>query len=479
MRRGVHTGRPVVTAAGPRPSGALGAMLDALGWSCEHLARQLNEYAGSCGLRSRVHAKTPYKWVRGAQPASPWPALTATLLTRELGRPVLPADLGWSSDPTLAVPAAVGLDVPWDAGGALRALWAVADAGPMDRRVFLLMLGAATTEPAHEWLLAHQAGSLTRHTGSPLPETIVDDLDAIAARLRTMDDRLGGGPLLNLIGEQIRYVTGLIDQRRYSDHIGRRLHSNVAELLRLAGWSAFETGQHPRAQRYWTAALHAAQAAGDRALGANVLGFMSCQAKDIGQVRQAVTLAETARAGYPGGSPKVAAILDLRVAEAQANANDATATQRAIDDAFNHLSQASSGPVAGAACGATPAWAYWLDEAHANGQAGYCHLRLGNTERARSHLRAAIRLQTEPRSREAALRHTLLATGFLNAQQPDLDQAVKHGGRAVDILLGEIDSPRCAGHVNRMTTLLRHYQRHQPVRQLLERAQPLTGATSG
>jgi hypothetical protein len=65
--------------------------------------------------------------------------------------------------------------------------------------------------------------------------------------------------------KQLRYVVNLIENHRYPEPIGRRLHATAAELLRLAGWSCFEAGGHAQAQRYWVAALYTAHAAWERA----------------------------------------------------------------------------------------------------------------------------------------------------------------------------------------------------------------------
>lgn len=73
---------------------ALAAVLTELGWKPEVLARRLNNFAALHGRGEQVHAKTPYKWLRGDRPRSPWPTLIAALLTGELGRPLTTADLG-------------------------------------------------------------------------------------------------------------------------------------------------------------------------------------------------------------------------------------------------------------------------------------------------------------------------------------------------------------------------------------------------
>ncbi|MFF5265018.1 hypothetical protein ACFY4C_39550 [Actinomadura viridis] len=173
------------------------------------------------------------------------------------------------------------MDIAWTPEGALRALTVVVDAGQMDRRSFLALFGASITSPAHEWLIAHPITRLASTAGTTVPADVVDRLDDMTASLRRMDDKVGGGQLLHLVREHLRYVTTLLRTGRYNDSVGRRLHATAAELLRLAGFVSFDSGHHGLAQRYWGAGLRTAHAAGDRALGANIVGFMSCQAKDL------------------------------------------------------------------------------------------------------------------------------------------------------------------------------------------------------
>lgn len=444
----------------------LAALLAVTGRNPERLARRLNDFTAQQGIAERIHPKTPYKWVAGDIPRPPWRALTAALLSEVLHRQVTMAELGWPSDDLEYASADAGLGLRWDAAGTLRALRTVTHAGAMDRRLFLTLLGSAATTPAHEWLIAHPATDTARTAGARVPMQVVDHLDQITARLRRMDDQLGGGQLLDLVHQHLRYVTTLLDQRTYTDTVGRRLHTTAAELLRLAGFICFDSGIHPRAQRYWIAALHAAHTAGDRALGANILGFWSCQAKDIGQTRQAVTLAETARAGYRDATPAITAILELRAAEAHANEQAATPTRRAIDAAFDALDNAapSSGP---------PDWCYWMDPAQAHAQAGYCYLTLGDSTRARSHLRHGLTLQDATYSREGALRHVLLAATYLQGDKAELDQALAHGTRALDALSGEVDSARCNGHLARLVDTLGTYRRSPGVTEFIDRARPV------
>ncbi|MDQ1292845.1 MAG: hypothetical protein QG608_726, partial [Actinomycetota bacterium] len=406
--------------------------LDHLGWRPEHLAERLNTLASLQGRPERLHAKTPYKWLNGSRPRKPWPTLLTALLDDHLPVPLTPVDLGLETDEEELLPASSGLQLPWNAAGGLRAARTLAD-GEENRFLFLTLVGPALTSPAHEWLIARTVPAPEHRTGCDLPGEVIDQLDLITAGLRRMDDHLGGGTLHPLLAAHLRGAVDLLEERRYGSVLGRRLFATIAEILRLGGFLAFDAGLHARAQRFWTAALHVAHAASDRAVGANVLGFMSCQAKDLGRVREAVVLAESARSGHPTASGRVRAILDLRAAEAHAADGDPIACRHAVDSAFERLGDPPS-PT-------DPDWAYWMDLPQAHGQAGSCFLRLGHWNTARRHLRASLREQGNV-PRETALRQLLLSTVCVRKPRPDLDQALDLGNRALNTLTGQVTSAR-------------------------------------
>jgi hypothetical protein len=430
---------------------ALAALLGRARWSPEVFARQVNAFAREVGRTAVLDVKTPYKWLRGGHPRSPWPALVAALLSRELAERISPADLGWRGDDSLQFePASAGLIAPWTVEGTLTTASEVSEKGPMDRRSFLLLIGAALTSPAHEWLIARPVTDASRSHGRQVTPELADHLDAVTDQLRRMDDQVGGGSLVHIVRAQTNYVVELLRSGRYSDSTGRRLHGTVAEMLRLAGWLSFDAGRHVDAQRFFVAALHASHTAGDRQLGANVLGFMSCQAKDLGKYDEATKLADTALAGYSGASPRVSAILHMRAAQAYANAGDATETQRSIESAYSAFRDLRPDD-------AGPAWSYWLDEAQINEQIGYCFLKLKDWPRATSHMATAVRLQGSTASREGALRLILLAE--THAQRGEPERASELGARAVETLLTKVDSVRCVGHAQRLRSHLVPYGR--------------------
>lgn len=448
----------------------LAAALAGLGWSAEALARHVNDFAQVNGIGRRIHPKTPYKWLRGEHPQQPWPDLVAALLSDRSQQPLTPAALGWSGSAVVRyVPADDGLRLPWTPTGSVRAAVEVArGGGALDRRKFLTVAGAAVTLSAHQWLVADpaDAASVAATGGSTglrirVDDTLIDRLGTITGQLRQMDDSIGSTPVIDLTQAHLRQVTSLLSDGQYTDSVGRRLHAERAEVLRLCGWLSFDSSDHPRAQRYFHAALRAARTAGDDAIGANIVAFMSCQAKELGQVQEAVTLAATAAAGHPHATGRARAILALRRAEAYAHSRDAGGVLRQVEDAFDHLADAPGT--------ADSSWSYWMNPVQAHGQAGYAYLVLGDQQRAQHHLLAAA---SEADSREGVLRSALLATAYALPPAPDLDRALTAGHDALSALDGSVTSPRCAGYLAKFATALRPHQAKPAVRDFIDRARP-------
>lgn len=448
------------------PTTAIATLMGEANLRPEQLARLVNTYAERAGEPSRVDPKTPYKWRTGKTPHQPWPQLVAAVLSDVLRRTITPATLGWP-DTVPAYPASSGLILPWTRDGALSAAHAVTEESPsMLRRMFLTVTGTALTAPALEWLVARPVGDSSARAGRRLPAHVVDHLNGITGNLRQMDDDLGSGTTLGLAREHLKVVVGLLRDCSYDAATGRALHSCVGEALRLTGWLAFDAGHYSSAQRLWYAALYQAHCADDKALGANIVAFLSLQAKDLGEVRHAVTLAEAARASHPSATPQVASILALRAAEAHAHARDHLATSRAVEDALCGLDRLP--PEHG-----NPDWSYWMTPAQAHAQAGYSYMILGDWTNARTHLNNAQRLQSSEHTREGALRNTLLALTYAQQNRPDLDRALAHANRAVATLTGQVTSSRVVKHVAELHRVLAPYRRTPAVAEFVDASRPL------
>jgi hypothetical protein len=257
------------------------------------------------------------------------------------------------------------------------------DAGVMDvqRRHFFELTGLSLTTVAYQWL--RDPGRVVASlAGKRVDHALVDDFDLIAEARRRMDDAIGGGSLLASVREDLRLVLALLDNAAYTEEIGRRLHAVAAELGRLMGWLAYDTNQHAAARRYWFAALRSAHLSGDRALGANILSFMSMQASGSSTPRDAVALVEAALDVERALTPAVAASIYSRLAVGAGYAGEAEISQRAQDRSFELLTRSTPAD--------EPPWIYWYTESDAHGCAGWALLALGQPADAEPHLRRAV-----------------------------------------------------------------------------------------
>ncbi|MGQ0716151.1 MAG: hypothetical protein ACT4NP_02340 [Pseudonocardiales bacterium] len=448
-------------------------LLARAGWTPENLGDRLNELATSLDLRARVHRRTPRRWVYAEArrttprvPRDPLPSLVCHLLHERLGEPVTLDSLGWTSTgPLVYVPADDGLHQPWNPSGAVAALTAVVDADPMERRQFVALTGLTLTAVAHQWLFdpARVAASVL---GKRVDHALVDDLERVAEARRRMDDAIGGGTLLPAVREDLRLVVAMLNNAAYTEEVGKRLHAVAAELGRLAGWLAFDSEQPALAQRYFLAAVRAGHVSGDRAIGANVLGFMSIQAARSPKPADAVTLAESALKAERELTPAVAASLHGRLALGAAHAGDETTWRRAQDRAFDLL--ARSVPTE------EPSWIYWFTEADANGIAGQSLLTLGHPGEAEPYLRRTLSLIDPGFARDRAgwlchLAITRLATGAV-------EQACATASEAA-ALIRRLESPHDRSRLADFRVAAARYARSAAVREFDAKHRDLVGAS--
>ena len=417
---------------------ALERLLARAGWTPENLGDRLNELAATLGLGVRGHRRTPRRWVyaelgRAAPrvPRDPWPALVCHVLHERLGEPVTLEALGWADTGALLyVPADHGLDQAWDAHGAVEALASVVDADAMERRHFIALTGVTLTAVAHQWLFdpARVAASVM---GKRVDHAVVDDLERVADARRRMDDALGGGALLPAVREDLRLVVAMLKNAAYSENVGKRIHAIAAEYGRMAGWLAYDADQPALAHRYFLDAMRAAHVRGDRALGANSLGYMSVQAAQSGNPRDAVTLAESALSAEKQLTPAVAASLHCRLALGAAHAGDAMGWRRAQRRSFELLDRSVRED--------EPPWIYWFNQADAEALTGWSLLALGRPADAEPHLRHALATIDPAFARDRSGMLLDLANARLGAGA--VDRACATASEAAGIIR-RLDSPR-------------------------------------
>lgn len=327
----------------------------------------------------------------------------------------------------------------------------------------------ALTAPAHQWLVHEPEPLVSGLSGRRVSAGLTDRFTTMIAELRRLDDVAGGGTVLSLAQHEFDLVAGLLDEASYDERTGRTLHVLLAELGQLAGWGAYDAGQPGLAQRYNVAALRAAHSAGDRALGAHILGSTAKQAAHQGRSAEAVTLVETALMGARGQeTPSLRAELYVRLAYAAARSGDTTACTAAVSKARAQAEQLKPDD--------EPPWLYWVVPGWILAEAGDSLLQLPQADQAAALLDEGVALFDESFTRDRQLYSIHLAEALAHpGPQRDLDAAADRGMAAID-LAGGLDSTLGIDLFRDLSSQLQPHTKVPAVRDFLGRARDLVQA---
>ncbi|WP_406090528.1 MFS transporter [Kitasatospora purpeofusca] len=460
------------------PNERLGTLLTLAQISNAGLARRVNDLGAQRGLTLRYDKTSVARWVsKGMVPQGPVPHLIATAIGGKLGRPVPLEEIGLGdTDPAPELGLAFPREVP-EAVRSATDLWRVdldLRRGPGGGRWSDSLAGtfsvAAYATPVSRWLINPADGSVARELPRAPAESgsyRVGHSDAAKLReaaqeARRWDSKYGGGDWRSsMVPECLRVEAAPLLLASYSDAVGRALFGATAELTRLAGWMAFDTGQHEAAQRYYIQALRLARAAADVPLGGYVLASMSLQAGYRGFAEEAVDLAQAALERNRGlATARTMSFFHLVEARAQAKARNAAACATALGAAENALERARAGDP-------DPAWIDFYAYDRLAADAAECFRDLGVPSKVRQFTREALARPTEGFVRSHGLR--LVVSAMAEAEAGNLDAAVAAGERAVDVA-GRISSQRSREYVVEMLRRLEPFQGERRVRDLTERA---------
>ncbi|WP_266241897.1 helix-turn-helix domain-containing protein [Micromonospora lupini] len=308
--------------------------------------------------------------------------------------------------------AAQRVDDALQAGGELAALAAVRPG--VRRREFVAAAGLAAALP--HTLLAHG-----RHVGTAIPGRLADR----TARLRRLDNYLGGADTHQMYTAEVASTTRLLHDGSYSEATGRQLLAILAEQAQLAGWAAFDAGDHSDAERLYRVSLAAARDAEDQALTGNGLAFLAYQQLGSGGKATDTASAACAAAGTTA-TPGVQALLHLRAAWAFAVTGDATAADRHLGIGMTFLAEHDDRP--------EPDWVYWVDGLEGEIMTGRCWTVLRRPIRAIPVLERALGTYCDTQARDKALYLSWLADAYLDANE--IEQACEAAGSAVRLAGG-------------------------------------------
>ncbi|MEV5607257.1 MFS transporter [Streptomyces sp. NPDC052225] len=466
------------------PNEKLGTVLALAGISNAGLARRVNDLGAQRGLTLRYDKTSVARWVsKGMVPQGAAPHLIAAAIGQKLGRPVPLHEIGLAdADPAPEV----GLAFPRDVQAAVRSATELYRLDLAGRRagsggIWQSLAGSfavsAYATPASRWLITPADSSVAREPhhvegAEEAPQKVqkvghsdVQKLREAAQDARRWDSKYGGGDWRSsMVPECLRVEAAPLLLGSYSDDVGRSLFGATAELTRLAGWMAFDTGQQEAAQRYYIQALRLARAAADVPLGGYVLASMSLQATYRGFGDEGVDLAQAAIERNRGlATARTMSFFRLIEARAHARAGDAHAAGAALRAAEGWLERSRDGD-------SDPSWLGFYSYDRFAADAAECYRDLKAPRQVRRFTEQALSKPTEEFVRSHGLR--LVVSAVAELESGNLDAACEQGTRALEVA-GRISSARTTEYVRDLLHRLEPYGDEPRVVELRERARPL------
>ncbi|GAA3617275.1 regulator [Streptomyces chitinivorans] len=483
------------------PNRQLAALIAEAGFSNAGLARRVDQLGLEHGLDLRYDKTSVTRWLRGQQPRGTTPALIAEVFTRRLGRRLTAQDLGLDA----CAPVYAGLEfaaTPGEAVDIVGGLWRK-DTGNHAELRKIAFTPAGLVVPSRDWLIGRPDERVAR--GEPAPEAArvpaqgrgplspaavppprvgqaariervergpgqrvtagdVAALRSVGELFRALDHAYGGGHARQALVRYLEHEAEPMLRGSYGEQTGRRLFAAVADLTRLAGWTAYDIAAHGLAQRYFVQALRLAQAAGDRAYGSYVLVTMSRQAVYLGHGREAVQLARVAQQGVGSSVPPVLQAL-LHAVEARGHGvlGEVRACTASLARAERALEQARPGDE-------VPHWARFFDEAQLADEFGHCHRDLQQYRAAAQHAERSLQLRGPGYVRSRLFCRMVLATARLGLG--DVEQACALAAESAQ-QAAEMRSVRAHEYVKDFERRLEPYRDATPVRTYRERVAAL------
>lgn len=337
---------------------------------------------------------------------------------------------------------------------------AVGQSGPVERRHFLAT-GTAVAAYAYQWMTQAPPALGNVDQGAGITPTSVDALQATTDHLRRLDAEMGGGDLTAVGRAHLNLITNQLKHGRYDEATGRQLARVAADTAMITGWFHIDANENEQAQGLLLAALRAAHAAQDPALGVGALSFLAIQGYSVGDPRDSVTLVHTARARINRmDAPHLHAMLLTRQARGHAKLGEKTACQHALGEA----EELASGPRGHD----DPAYLYWVHRGEVLGQAGSCHLELGDARKAGKAFGQACEVLSPADRRTRAIFTSRAGLAHLSAGELDLASAQTEA--ALD-LADHVQSPRLMDQISTVSEAFAPHQRRKATRDVYERLQ--------
>ncbi|MGI5450511.1 hypothetical protein ACQEVM_33010 [Streptomyces sp. CA-243310] len=449
---------------------ALAAVISEAGRSHAALARTVNELAALQGVVTRYDKASVTRWLQGMTPRDRAPEFIAAALAGFLGRPIAPADIGFSEQGQRPV-VARALTYREDVGETLHTL---AELGSTDisRRSLLgavPFVATALMDPQRQWLLWLLEDDQAPRLAAVADGGPVEQVQAMIEMFDEMDNRFGGGGVrASIVHYLSTQLAPMLQQRNMPSHQRRLLYTSAAKMAATAGWCSYDTADYGLAERYMIQALRLCAEGGDRVLGGQILAGMSHLATSLGNPAEGVSLARAGIAtAKSSGSPLGLMRLYAMAARGYAALGDTRQATAALHAAGRGL-EISRGPAE------ESPWVRFLDHHYLEAEAALVHRDLGEAAQAERLASASVEANSDRRRRQAISR-SVLATAFL--QQDRLDEAVGTASNALDLLSG-VHSERSVQALRDFRTRLAPHRGEPIVRGFELRARPILGTAA-
>ncbi|MFJ5229876.1 tol-pal system YbgF family protein [Kitasatospora sp. NPDC088391] len=416
-------------------------------------ARAVNRAGTEAGFKLKYDESAVSHWLSGTRPMPKYQAVVLEALTRRLGRPVTAFEAGFADQPD-ARPTSTDT------------VAGLVDLGSMDmdpsRRGVLgagLYSVALTIPGWPDHIGRFERLKIDPHTRIGMAE--VQSVIAMTEKISEMDDEFGGRTarpmaaafMVNNIAPALRATA--------TDEVRKAMLSAAADHLYLTGYMAVDERLDPLGQAYYTKALELALAAGDHLTYCTTLRGMSVQAVELGHGRAALRYANAAAAASPEAGPRMRAFLAGQQAHALAQTGDRSNALAMLQEAEVAMEQAESKAKAHGS----------YDPASLSYHVAQVNYELGDREGAIRALQHSEKVWPAV-YRRARVRHRAMVAEW-QLETGQLEEAVLSWHLALDDYPA-VRSGRADDRFRIMLSATVPHRRHPHVRELLDRARPLT-----
>jgi tetratricopeptide (TPR) repeat protein len=439
------------------PNQALAALLHGQGMSRKGLAHRVNQLAERAGQRTAYTHTSVARWLSGEIPRDPVPKYIAAALSERIGRPVTVEEIGMGASPGGAPP---GWAFPRDRRDAILGVlthWSGQDGS----RPAGSFTAASYVLPVTRWLAVPADTPAHSEGGRRVGREDLKDLRDTAEQARLWDATFGGGDWrLSSVTQCLRDRAVPMLTGTHTEKAGRELLAITAELGRVVGWAAFDSGHSGTAQQHFIQALRLARAGGDVEMGAYILTTMALHALLEGSPDQALDMAQGAfYQGRGHAARRVLAFAKLAEARALGRMGDATAASSALSRAERLLDKIQPGT-------RDPTWISYVTHSRLAADATEIFRDLRNPAAALRWSGQVPETSTGQHTRAIGLHQAVVATAACQAQ--DLDQALDRGHQALEIL-ARVTSARAGRYLRDVTAALEPWAGDPRVRDFTER----------